>query len=189
MILGERFEAALVFAANRHAEQRRKGTEIPYIAHLLSVCALVLEAGGDEDEAIAALLHDAVEDQAATLEEVRVNFGERVAGVVDECSDTDEEPKPEWLVRKQEYIARLPRMTRSAQLVTAADKLHNAQAIAAELGERGETVWEKFNGGRDGTLWYYRSVADGLSLAPASLRDALGRAVTALERSAGVGAS
>ncbi len=182
MILGKRFEAALAFAANRHAEQWRKGTEIPYIAHLLSVCALVLEAGGDEDEAIAALLHDAVEDQAATLNEVREKFGDRVAGVVDECSDTDEEPKPEWLVRKEAFVARLDRMTASAQMVAAADKLHNVRSITADCRAGGESVWSKFKGGRDGTLWYYRAVADGLTRAPEGLLEELQRAVADLER-------
>jgi len=161
-MLGRRFEQALVFATRRHGDQKRKGTRIPYVSHLLAVCALVIEAGGDEDAAIAALLHDAVEDQKATLAEIHTLFGEVVAAVVRECSDTDQDPKPPWCERKVGFLATLAGLSDSARLVVAADKLHNARSTLAELETAGDAVWEKFNGGRDGTLWYYRSVVQGL---------------------------
>lgn len=182
-MLGEAFETALLFAKRRHDQQVRKGTDIPYLSHLLSVCALVIEAGGDEEEAIAALLHDAVEDQKATLSEIREHFGERVAEIVDLCSDTDVEPKPPWLERKRQFVARVPQLTDSARLVARADKLHNVRSIIDDYRQRGEQAWEKFNGGRDGTLWYYRAVADALGEGP--LQPQLVEAVTQLERVAG----
>jgi len=151
-----------VFAARRHEDQRRKGTDIPYVSHLLAVCALVVEAGGDEDCAIAALLHDVVEDQKATIAEIEELFGGEVAGVVVECSDTDEEPKPPWRARKQAFLARMPELSDRARLVVTADKLHNASATLADVEAGDSRLWEKFNGGREGTLWYYRSIADAL---------------------------
>lgn len=186
-VLTQRFEEALLFAARRHAGHTRKGTEIPYIAHLMSVCALVVEAGGSEDEAIGALLHDAVEDQKATLAEIAARFGERVAEVVDHCSDTDEEPKPPWRERKEKFLARVGGAPAAAQAVIAADKLHNVRSIAGDYERAGEVVWERFNGGRDGTLWYYRAVCEALTTAPAPLHDSLRRAVDELERLAGAG--
>jgi (p)ppGpp synthase/HD superfamily hydrolase len=181
-MLGERFERALVFAARRHADQVRKGTDIPYVSHLLSVCALVIEGGGGEDEAIAALLHDAVEDQKATLEEIGAEFGDAVAHIVDQCSDTDEEPKPPWLERKRQFVARVPQLTEASRLVARADKLHNVRSILVDYRECGEQAWDKFKGGRDGTLWYYRAVADALGEGP--LQDQLQDAVAALESAA-----
>ena len=180
-----RFEEALAFTARCHAGHTRKGSDMPYIAHLLAVCALVIEAGGDEDAAIAALLHDAVEDQKATLEEIRLRFGEQVATVVDQCSDTDEEPKPPWRARKEKFIAGIADATPSAQMVMAADKLHNVRSISADHEINGDAVWERFNGGRDGSLWYYRAVCEALTRAPERLHIALRRAVADLERAAG----
>lgn len=181
-MLGERFEQALKFATQRHGEQRRKGTDIPYISHLLSVCALVIEAGGNEDEAIAALLHDAVEDQKATLDEIRDLFGDTVADVVDQCSDTDQEPKPPWRERKERFIARLPDLSPSARLVATADKLHNVRSILADYRVNGESVWEKFNGHREGTLWYYRSVVEGIEPVVEPLHLSLEKAIAELEK-------
>lgn len=181
-MLGEPFERALLFAKRRHDEQRRKGTDVPYVSHLLAVCALVIEGGGGEDEAIAALLHDAVEDQKATLDEIRQHFGVAVASIVDQCSDTDEDPKPPWLERKRQFVARVPALTESARLVARADKLHNVRTILADYRLVGEETWDKFKGGRDGTLWYYRAVADALGEGPLQLQ--LVDAVGALERAA-----
>ncbi len=165
-MLTERFERALVFATQRHSDQRRKGGDVPYVAHLLSVCGLVLDAGGDEDAAIGALLHDTVEDQKATLDEIRWLFGEQVASIVDQCSDTDEDPKPPWRARKETFVARVPLMTEAARLVTCADKLHNIRCILADYRVVGHGVWDKFTGGRDGSLWYYRAVLDALGSGP-----------------------
>jgi (p)ppGpp synthase/HD superfamily hydrolase len=130
-ILTSRFEEALIFAMHLHAGQTRKGIGIPYVAHLLSVASMVITHGGNEDEAIAALLHDAVEDQGGkpTLELIRARFGETVGEIVDGCTDTDQDPKPSWKKRKEEYLAYLQT---TAPLVAAADQLDNARAIIAD---------------------------------------------------------
>lgn len=158
--LTRHFEQALLFATRKHAGQIRKGTGTPYVSHLLSVAALVLEAGGDEDLAIAALLHDVVEDcgGAPMLKEVRRRFGKRVAQVVEACSDTDITPKPPWRERKEQYIRHLRTADAGARLVSAADKLHNARSILADYREIGEPIWQRFQGKREGTLWYYRAL-------------------------------
>jgi (p)ppGpp synthase/HD superfamily hydrolase len=161
-ILTERFNDALQYAAQMHVSQLRKGTSVPYVSHLLSVCALVLEDGGDEDQAIAALLHDAVEDQGGenTYEEIRSRFGDRVADIVDGCTDTYETPKPEWKQRKERYIAHLKEASPEILRVSLADKLHNARSILRDLKENGIESLQRFNGGKDGTLWYYRSLVN-----------------------------
>jgi (p)ppGpp synthase/HD superfamily hydrolase len=158
--LTRRFEQALIFATRKHASQIRKGTGTPYISHLLSVAALVLEAGGDEDLAIAALLHDVVEDcgGAPILNEVRRCFGKPVAGVVEACSDTDITPKPPWRERKEQYIRHLRNADAGTRLVSVADKLHNARSILADYRDIGEPIWQRFQGKREGTLWYYRAL-------------------------------
>ncbi|MEJ2597964.1 MAG: HD domain-containing protein [Anaerolineales bacterium] len=158
--LTARFEEGLGYAAHLHARQKRKGTAVPYVAHLLSVAALVLENGGDEDQAIAALLHDAVEDQGGipTLKEIRKRFGERVAHIVDGCSDAYVIPKPPWRKRKEEYLAHLRVADADIRLVSLADKLHNARSILRDLRQDGPGSLSRFNGGRDGTLWYYHSL-------------------------------
>jgi len=159
-VVTARFRQALDYACELHAYQRRKGTDVPYVAHLLAVCALVMEDGGDEDEAIAALLHDAVEDQGGKpiLEEIRRRFGDRVAGIVEECTDTDEMPKPPWQARKEAYLARLPTASPEALRVSCADKLHNARSLLTDYRRIGERLWERFSASRDETLWYYRSL-------------------------------
>lgn len=160
--LTERFDRAVSLARTLHAGQRRKGTDIPYLAHLLAVAAVVLEDGGDEDEAIAALLHDAVEDQggAPTLDRIRRLFGDRVAGIVNACSDTDVVPKPPWRERKEAYIRHLVTADQSALRVSLADKLHNAQAILYDLREQGEELWGRFSTkSPDDQLWYYDELA------------------------------
>jgi (p)ppGpp synthase/HD superfamily hydrolase len=161
-ILTARFEDALVFTTHLHAQQYRKGSQIPYIAHLLSVSALVIEAGGDEDLAIAALLHDAVEDQGGleTLVKIRQRFGKRVADIVDSCSDSYTMPKPAWKTRKENYLDKLQTSSQEVRLVSLADKLHNARNTLRDLRKENEMVWDKFNGGKTGTLWYYRSLIE-----------------------------
>jgi len=158
--LGRRFEQALLFASRKHAKQQRKGTGVPYISHLLSVAGLVLEAGGDENLAIAALLHDVVEDcgGAKMSREVRRRFGQRVAHVVDGCTDTDLDPKPPWRQRKEDYLSHLRTADADTRLVSVADKLHNVRTIATDYREHGDAVWQRFQGKRDGTLWYYRAL-------------------------------
>src|SRR5271166_6031581 len=160
--LGPRFLRAFQFAAEKHAGQTRKASTIPYIAHLIGVASLVLEAGGDEDLAIAALLHDVVEDCGGTpmLKEVRRKFGKRVAKVVDGCTDADTIPKPPWRERKETYIRHLKKADADTRLVSAADKLHNVRSILSDYRSIGESVWSRFNGGREGTLWYYRTLRD-----------------------------
>ncbi len=161
-LLTHRFDCALVYASAIHRQQRRKGTEIPYVSHLLGVSSLVLEHGGDEDQAIAALLHDAAEDQGgeARLDDIRVQFGERVAEIVEHCTDSWIEPKPEWRERKEAYLASLNNKPLASLLVSLADKTHNASAIASDLRVHGHALWDRFTGGRDGSLWYYRALAD-----------------------------
>jgi (p)ppGpp synthase/HD superfamily hydrolase len=160
--LGPRFLRAFEFAAEKHKYQTRKASTIPYIAHLMGVASLVLEAGGDEDLAIAALLHDIVEDcgGAPMLTKVRRRFGSRVAKIVDGCTDADAYPKPPWRERKENYIARLREEDADTRLVSAADKLNNVRSILSDYREIGESVWSRFNGKRDGTLWYYRTLRD-----------------------------
>jgi (p)ppGpp synthase/HD superfamily hydrolase len=156
-LLTSRFREALSFAAGLHEEQVRKGTDIPYIAHLLGVTALVLEYGADEDVAIAALLHDAAEDQGGTdtLQQIHKLYGHRVGSLVEACSDTTEIPKPPWKQRKQRYIEHLATASDDALLVSLADKLHNARAIRRDYLKHGEALWDRFQGAKDGTLWYY----------------------------------
>jgi (p)ppGpp synthase/HD superfamily hydrolase len=182
--LGPRFDEAFRFAAEKHATQTRKATSVPYISHLMSVAALVLEAGGGEDEAIAALLHDVVEDCGGkpVLEEVRQRFGDRVANIVDGCTDGYTTPKPPWKQRKLDYLEALREADDDVRLVSAADKLHNVRTILADYRIEGDSVWDRFSGEREGTLWYYRAVLDVLRKGtPNRLVDELRRVVTELE--------
>ena len=158
---GEKFEQALIYAAQLHQGQFRKGTTIPYISHLLAVAAIVGENGGSEDEVVGALLHDAVEDQggASRLVAIRARFGEPVAEIVAGCTDTDQMPKPPWRERKERYIAHLATASSSVLLVSGADKLHNARAIVSDLRVLGPALWDRFTGGRAGTLLYYRALS------------------------------
>jgi len=185
MSLSSRFESAFLLASRLHADQVRKGTTIPYISHLMAVAALVLEAGGDEDQAIAALLHDAVEDQGGkeVLEEIQDRFGPRVAAMVAALSDTDQTPKPPWRERKVAYLAHLQFASPEVLRISLADKLHNARTILSDLREQGNATWERFNGGRDGSLWYYRSLADiFLERCPSPMAYELDQVVTELEK-------
>jgi GTP pyrophosphokinase len=188
MQLSEQFESALVFAARLHASQRRKGTDIPYVSHLLAVASLVLEHGGTEDEAIAALLHDAVEDQGGqeTLDRIRERFGDGVADIVDACTDAYGEPKPPWRARKEAYLASIPLKSMAARRVSLADKIHNARAILSDYRVVGESLWPRFNAGKRGTLWYYRSLAEAFGQSgPEPLASELMRVVVEIERLSG----
>lgn len=188
MPLSPRFEEALVYANRLHVEQVRKASGVPYISHLLGVAAIVLEYGGSEDEAIAALLHDAIEDQggAATREEIRRRFGNAVTAIVDGCTDAETIPKPPWRARKEAYLSHLATAPESVRLVSAADKVYNAQSIVKDYRRAGEAVWSRFKGGREGTLWYYRSLVDAFSkFGPHPLYVELSRIVEDLERLTG----
>jgi (p)ppGpp synthase/HD superfamily hydrolase len=178
--LNERFVDAVRYAARVHSDQRRKGTEIPYLGHLLAVASLVIDAGGTEDEAVAALLHDAAEDQGGQrrLEEIRTHFGSRVADIVGSCSDSlEEDPreKAPWRERKQRYIAQLAADDDiSVYLVSAADKLHNARSMLDDYRVVGERLWSRFSrdGGRDRIIWNYRQLIEVYSGGPADPRRA-----------------
>jgi (p)ppGpp synthase/HD superfamily hydrolase len=173
-----------VYATRLHSTQRRKGSGVPYIAHLISVTGLVLEYGGSEDEAIAALLHDAVEDQGgeAARAEILAKFGPWVTEIVDGCTDTDETPKPPWRPRKEAYIAHLRDAPDSVLLVSACDKLHNARSLVMDYRRDGEALWAQFHGGREGTLWYYRAMVDAFQeRGAAALVEELDRVVSELE--------
>lgn len=160
MKLSENYLKALQFAYTAHDSQIRKGSEVPYISHLMSVSAIVMENNGTEEQAIAGLLHDAVEDQGGLpmLDTIRRIFGEKVAGIVWECSDSHEEPKPPWKQRKDAYIAAIEDKSEDSILVSLADKFHNARSILSDYQEVGEKLWERFTGKKDGTLWYYREL-------------------------------
>jgi (p)ppGpp synthase/HD superfamily hydrolase len=159
-MLTQRFDDALAFAHELHRRQSRKGNDTPYIAHLLGVSSLVLEHGGDEDEAIAALLHDAVEDQGGrpTGEAIAARFGERVADIVWGCTDAEIIPKPPWEARKQAYLDHLVHAPASVLLVSSADKLYNARTILSDHDEIGDRVFDRFSASKSRTLWYYRGL-------------------------------
>ncbi|KUI44964.1 phosphohydrolase [Mycobacterium sp. IS-1590] len=161
--LGPKFQEALGFAAELHRTQTRKASQVPYVGHLLSVAGLVIEADGTETEAIAALLHDAAEDQGGdvTLTQIEERFGPEVAAIVEECSDTLVTPKPPWRERKQAYIEHLNTASDSTIRVSAADKLDNARAILRDLRRFGPKVWQRFNTDDPHEhLWYYRSLLE-----------------------------
>lgn len=185
MPYGEKFEEALTYAARLHRDQTRKATGIPYVTHLLAVAAIVGEAGGTEDEVVAALLHDAPEDQGgeARLAEIRERFGAQVADIVAGNSDTYQEPKPPWRGRKERYVAHVACAPHSVRLVSAADKLHNARSVLADLRCLGDDLWPRFNGGREGTLWYYRALVEAFRSAGSNpVVEELDRVVGELER-------
>ena len=160
--LTARFGLAFAFANQLHRRQIRKGSGIPYLSHLLGVASLALEHGANEDEAIAAVLHDAVEDQGGipTLNTIRRTFGKKVAEIVEECTDAVVIPKPEWKPRKVAYIERLATASKSGLLVSACDKLHNARSILGDYREVGEALWSRFTGGKVGALWYYNALIE-----------------------------
>jgi (p)ppGpp synthase/HD superfamily hydrolase len=190
-LLTNRFDEALTFAHRLHRDQTRKGTNIPYISHLLIVSALVIEHGGNEDQAIAALLHDGPEDQGgeATLAMIREMFGDDVAAIVADCTDSWVEPKPPWRARKEAYLAKLGSKPKASLLVSLADKTHNAEAILHDYSELGDALWSRFNGGKEGTHWYYQSLAAIYrATLPGRLADRCTRAVSAFAGSSHAGA-
>ena len=184
------FEAALSFVTKLHSEQTRKSTDIPYISHLIGVAGLVIEHGGNRDEAIGGLLHDAIEDQASDYpggpdqlrKDIQDQFGEGVLDIVEGCTDTDIVPKPPWRERKEAYISHLLEANDSVRLVSCADKLHNARSILSDYRIVGDALWDRFKGGKDGSLWYYRKLADTfIELGPSHLAQELNRTVSELE--------
>ena len=189
--LTERFDRALLYATHVHGGQVRKGTATPYVAHLLSVTATILEYGGDEDQAIAGLLHDAVEDQGGEprLNDIRNRFGDRVANMVRSCSDTvadETSTKPEWEVRKKRYLQHLRTMDKDTLLISLSDKVHNARSILRDLrkDEIGKQIWQRFSQPKDRTIWYYENLADTFkALLPGQLANELSDIVAALKDS------
>lgn len=194
-MLTDRFTRALALATQLHAGQTRKGTQIPYVGHLLGVTSIALHFGADEDEAIAALLHDAVEDAptavgpAAVRARIRDDFGTRVLDIVEGCTDTDLPQKPAWLPRKLAYVAHLPEASPSVVLVSASDKVHNAGAILSDFHFIGHDVWRRFNAdaGMPGVIGYYRGLVGAYRVTTHHPRlvDELDRVVSALETAAG----
>jgi (p)ppGpp synthase/HD superfamily hydrolase len=184
-MLSDRFDDAFRYAHELHRAQPRKGTSIPYISHLMAVAGLVLEHGGNEDQAIAGLLHDAPEDQGgeATLAEIRRRFGATVADMVADCTDAWTDPKPEWRPRKEAYLAKLPHKPRESLLVSLADKTHNAEAILWDYRALGDSLWSRFTGGAQDTRWYYKALAEVFQVRlPGTLSDRFGRAVSGFTR-------
>jgi (p)ppGpp synthase/HD superfamily hydrolase len=187
--LSNRFTEALGYAARLHSRQTRKGKNQPYVGHLLGVASIVIQHGGDEEEAIAALLHDAVEDQGGIprLNEIRKKFGTRVARIVDGCTDAYTNPKPPWKERKLAYIERVAREPDDVRLVSAADKLANARELLSDFRIEGDGVFRRFTGAKEGTLWYYRTLVNVFRMAGSNpLIEELDRVVTELESLAGV---
>jgi (p)ppGpp synthase/HD superfamily hydrolase len=184
MRLSRQFEKALIYATRIHGGQLRKKTRIPCIAHILGVAAIAMEYGANETEAIAALLHDAVEDcgGAKRLRDIERKFGKKVANIVEGCTDTDQTPKPPWLERKKAYVAHVRHAPIPTKLVSASDKLHNVRAILMDYRKEGERLWPRFNSGKQGALWYYRALVSafgGRRIQP--LVKELDRALTQLE--------
>ena len=164
-LLTHRLTSAFDLAREVHNGDPIKGTTMPYLLHLLDVCSIALRHGADEDQAIAALLHDVVEDGggAPMLDSIRQRFGDRVADIVLACSDSlevDRANKPDWWIRKIAYIDHLRVTSSDAALVSGADKLSNARSIVADYETQGDAVFSNFKTGRVGTLWYYRRIAE-----------------------------
>jgi (p)ppGpp synthase/HD superfamily hydrolase len=189
--LSPQFEKALIYATRIHGGKLRKKTRIPYIAHILGVAAIAMEYRANETEAIAALLHDAVEDcgGAKRLRDIELKFGKDVARIVEGCTDTDQTPKPPWLERKKTYVEHVRHASMPIKLVSASDKLHNVRAILMDYRKEGERLWSRFNGGKQGALWYYRALVNsfnGKRMQP--LVQELDRTLTELESLSNSGA-
>ncbi len=184
-MLGERFDQALVLSSQLHREQVRKQSRVPYVAHVLAVAALAIEHGADEDQAIAALLHDAVEDQGgmATADRIGALFGPRVRALVLALTDATVVPKPAWRARKEAYLEHLRAAPDDVLLVSACDKVHNARTIVEDHAVVGPALWQRFSGGRDGTLWYYRALAAVFGArGPTRLAATLGELAAAMQQ-------
>ena len=188
MPFGEKFEAALLYASEQHRQQVRKGSGAPYLSHLMQVAGLAMEHGADEEVAVGALLHDVVEDCGKeTIEEIGEQFGERVLEIVLGCSDTTDKAAEtrSWRERKETYLAHLrEQASADVLLVSCCDKLHNSRSILSDLKEQGESIWDIFQGGREGTLWYYRALVESYRQvdAPPRLVRELDEVVSEIER-------
>lgn len=186
--LTERFVDAVRYAAETHGSQGRKGTEIPYISHLLAVASFVLDDGGDEDAAIAALLHDAAEDHGGRgrLDDIRRRFGERVAHIVEGCTDSFAEPKEPWMARKERYVEHAKKLDHETLRVSAADKVHNTYSILRDLRTVGDDVWKRFKASPDDIIWYYDALVRSYRDAGGGpLVDELERVVRGIKREMG----
>jgi (p)ppGpp synthase/HD superfamily hydrolase len=183
--LSPQFGKALIYATRIHGGKLRKKTRIPYIAHILGVTAIALEYGANETEAIAALLHDAVEDcgGAKRLRDIERKFGKKIARIVEGCTDTDQTPKPPWLQRKKAYVDHVRHASMPTKMVSASDKLHNLRAILMDYRQEGEKLWSRFNGGKQGALWYYRALVNAFGSAKRirPLMQEIDRVLTELE--------
>jgi (p)ppGpp synthase/HD superfamily hydrolase len=162
---GARLADAFALAVELHADQVRKGSTIPYITHLMAVAVIVGEHGGNEDQLIAALLHDAVEDQGGRpmLQKIRDRFGAHVADLVEACTDAFERPKPPWKQRKLDFLARIPAAPPDARVIIAADKIHNVRSMSSDYKTVGERLWDRFTASPEDTLWYYSAVLEALA--------------------------
>jgi (p)ppGpp synthase/HD superfamily hydrolase len=186
--LTSRFHDAVGYAADVHGGQTRKGTAAPYLSHLMGVASIVLDAGGSEDEAIAALLHDAAEDHGgrSRLADIQARFGDAVAAIVEACTDSWETPREPWIERKRRYVAHASHLEAAALRVSAADKVHNTYALLRDLREHGDKVWERYAAGPDDILWYYESLVRAFREAGGGpLVDELERIVRGIQREIG----
>ncbi len=186
--LTSRFDEAFRYAHDAHSGQTRKGSGAPYVSHLMGVASIVLEDGGGEDEAIGALLHDAAEDQGGRprLDDIRARFGDTVARIVEDCTDSWSDPKEPWLERKQAYIQHARKLSGPSLRVSAADKVHNAYAILRDLRNLGERAWERFNATPDDVVAYYESLVRAYREAGGGvLVDELDRIVRGIQREMG----
>jgi GTP pyrophosphokinase len=186
--LTSRFDDAFKYAHEVHSSQTRKGTGVPYLGHLMGVASIVLDDAGSEDEAIAALLHDAAEDHGGRerLDDIRRRFGDVVAQIVEDCTDSWDSPKPPWLERKQAYIQHARKLAGPSLRVSAADKVHNSYAILRDLRNSGEVVWERFDATPDDVMAYYESLVRAFREAGGGhLVDELDRIVRGIQREMG----
>lgn len=186
--LTSRFDDALRYTHELHRSQRRKGNDTPYVGHLLGVASIVLDDGGDEDEAIGALLHDAAEDHGGRdrLEDIRSRFGPAVARIVEDCTDSWETPKRPWIERKRDYVEHAQSLPKPSLRVAAADKVHNAYAILRDLRNTGEEVWTRFNAPADDVMAYYDGLVRAFRAAGGGkLVDELERIVRGIQREMG----
>jgi (p)ppGpp synthase/HD superfamily hydrolase len=186
--LSPAFDAALRYAHDVHRDQTRKGTNAPYIGHLMGVASIVLDDGGTEEEAIGALLHDAAEDHGGRerLEDIRARFGDLVARIVEDCTDSWETPKKPWAERKRAYVQHARQLSGSSLRVSAADKVHNAYAILRDLRNIGERVWERFSATPDDVMAYYEGLVRAYREAGGGpLVDELDRIVRGIRREMG----
>jgi (p)ppGpp synthase/HD superfamily hydrolase len=187
-LLSGRFEAGVGYAIEAHGSQTRKGRETTYVSHLLGVASLVLDDGGDEDEAIAALLHDVAEDHGgrARLDDVRLQFGDKVARIVEACTDSWSVPKEPWIERKTRYVDHARHLAADELRVSVADKVHNAWSILRDLRTIGDRTWDRFQAKPDDVIWYYQSLVRSFREAGGNpLVDELARIVRGIERELG----